>query len=170
MTRNKQTVYPGLGKNYLSPERPGRRAKQQLLVLRPGQEFKRNQILKRLRELDEKEREPSPAASEHVEDVFDTPAVDCEMEWEDEPAQYYYQLPKYAPKRRKPRVTKTDTKARYDAWKAIVPSLVQPLLSYIGASSGSATSQRVDIPPCSLCEGHKTSRLLCLHWDRKSLL
>jgi hypothetical protein len=35
MTRNKQTVYPGLGNNYLTPEKPGRRAKNKVLVSRP---------------------------------------------------------------------------------------------------------------------------------------
>jgi hypothetical protein len=131
-------------------------------MLRPGQEFKRNQILKRLHKLDGKKREPSPAALERVEDVFDTPAVDCDMEWEDEPTQYHHQVQKYAPKRRKLHDIKADTKARYDTWKEIVQSLVQPLLSYIGASSSSATPQKVDIPPCSLCDRQKISLSFCV--------
>ena len=32
MSRNQQVVYPGLGKNYLSPQRPGQRVKNQILV------------------------------------------------------------------------------------------------------------------------------------------
>ena len=170
MTHNTQIVHTGLSKNYLSLERPGHRAKQQLLVSQPGHKFKHNQILKRLCELDEKKYETS-AASEHVEDAFDSdaPAVGCDMDWEDEPAEHHYQVPKEGPKRRKQRDLKADTKAQYDAWKEIVPLLVQPLLSYIGASSGSPTTQKVDIPLCTLCDGQKTSQLLCLHWDRKQL-
>jgi hypothetical protein len=55
---------------------------------------------------------------------------------------------------------------QYDAWKALIPSLVEPLLSYVGRSSGNATPHKVDIAPCSLCVGTETSRIMCLFWDR----
>jgi hypothetical protein len=171
MTRNKQTVHPGLGSNYLTPEKPGRRAKSQVLVSRPGQESKRNEILRKLHELDKKRRDASPVISEDIKDVFDDvfegPTADSEMDWEDEPTSHHHQVPEKSPKRRKPRDLKADTKAQYDAWKALIPSLVEPLLSYIGASSGNATSHKVDIAPCTLCAGTKTSHIMCLFWDRE---
>ena len=144
MTRNKQIVHPGLGKHYASPEKPGRRAKQQVLVSRPGQQSKRNQILKRLRELDEKKLDTSPV-DVASEDVFDPPNPASEMDWEDEQVEHHHQIPDKLPMRRKPRDLKADAKVQYDAWKAIIPSLIQPLLLYIGASSGSPTSTNVDI-------------------------
>jgi hypothetical protein len=171
MTRNKQTVYPGLGSNYLTPEKPGRRAKNQVLVSRPGQESKRNEILKKLRKLDEKKHEASPVMSEDFQDVFgdvfEGPTADSEMDWEDEPTSHYNKVPEIFPKRRKTRNLKADTIVQYNAWKALIPSLVEPLLSYIGGSSGNATPHNVDIAPCSLCAGTKTSRIMCLFWDRK---
>jgi len=171
MTRNKQTVYPGLGNNYLTPEKPGRRAKNKVLVSHPGQESKRNEILRKLRELDEKKHDTSPIMSEDppdvFEDVFQGPTADSEMDWEDEPTSHHHQVPEKVPKRRKTRDLKADTKVQYDAWKALIPSLVEPLLSYVGRSSGNATPHKVDIAPCSLCAGTKTSRIMCLFWDRK---
>jgi hypothetical protein len=164
MTRNEQVVYPGLGKNYTSPERPGRRSKNQRLVSRPGQQSKRDAILKRMRELDQRAQ---TVPSELVQDVFDAPAIDSEMDWIDEPAEYSHNVPKDTPKRRKPRDHKSDTLNQYKAWKEIVPSLVEPLLSYIGRTTAGATPQSVDIPQCSHCDGSKISRVLCLFWDRK---
>jgi hypothetical protein len=171
MTRNQQLVYPGLGKNYTSPERPGRRSKNQLLVSRPGQQSKRDVILKRIRELDERAQNVSSVLSEHVQDVFDAPAADSEMDWIDEPAEepaeYFHNVPKDAPKRRKLRDHKLDTLKQYKAWQEIIPSFVEPLLRYIGSTTAGAAPQIVDIPACSHCDGSKTSRVLCLFWDRK---
>jgi hypothetical protein len=174
MTRNEQIVYPGLGKNYTSPERPGRRSKNQLLVSRPGQQSKRDAILKRMRDLDERAQNVSSVPSEHVHDVFDAPAVDSEMDWidepieeQDQPAEYSHNVPKDTPKRRKQRDHKLDTLNQYKAWKEIVPSLVEPLLSYIGSTTAGAAPQAVDIPQCPHCDGSKTSRILCLFWDRE---
>ena len=102
MTRNKQTVYPGLGNNYLTPEKPGHRAKNKVLVSRPGQESKRNEILRKLRELDEKKHDTSPIMSEDppdvFEDVFQGPTADSEMDWEDEPTSHHHQVPEKVPK------------------------------------------------------------------------
>jgi hypothetical protein len=174
MTCNHQIVYPGLGKNYISPERPGRRSKNQILVSRPGQQSKRDAILKRMHELDERAQNMTSVASEHIKDVFDAPAADSEMDWidepaeeQDEPAEYSHSVPKDKPKRRKPRDHKLDTLNQYKAWKEIIPSLVEPLLSYIGSTTAGATPQLVDIPQCSHCDGLKTSRVLCLFWDRE---
>ena len=174
MTRNQQIVYPGLGKNYTSPERPGRRSKNQLLVSRPGQQSKRDGILKRIRELDERAQNVLSVPSEHIRDVFDAPAADSEMDWidepaeeQDEPAEYSHNVPKDKPKRRKPRDHKLDTLRQYKAWQEIIPSLVEPLLRYIGSTTAGATPQILDIPACSYCDGSKTSRVLCLFWDCK---
>jgi hypothetical protein len=93
------------------------------------------------------------------------------MDWQDEPvdkpAENHHQMLKDEPKRRKQRDRKADTANQYKAWKKIVPSLVEPLLSYIGQTTAGATPQMVDISACSLCDGQKTSRVLCLFWDRK---
>jgi len=112
--------------------------------------------------------------SEHVQDIFDVPAVDSEMDWIDEPAEeqeeateYFHKVPNDSPKRRKPRDHKLDTLKQYKAWQEIIPSLVEPLLRYIGSTTASATPRTVDIPVCLYCDGSKTSRVLCLFWDRK---
>jgi hypothetical protein len=170
MTRNQQVVYPGLGKNYMSPQRPGRHVKNQLIVAQPGQQSRRNQILKKLRELDEK----ANSLSSDVQDVFDAPTVDSKMDWEDEPSEYQYESTEYhhhettdTPRRRKRRNHTTDTLNQYQAWKEIVPLLVEPLLSYIAGTTAGVTPQVVDIPQCPQCDGSKSSRVLCLFWDRE---
>src|ERR1700736_2364862 len=145
MARNKQIVYPGLGKNYMSPERPGRHVKKQLLVSRPGQQSKCEDILKRIRALDEKAQNNLSVPSEHVQDVFDAPAADSELDWEDEPAEYHHNVPIDKPKRR-PRNHKADALNQYKAWLQIIPSLVEPLLSYISRMTTGVTPQVVDIP------------------------
>jgi len=164
MTRNEQIVHPGLGKNYTSPERPGRRSKNQLLVSWPGQQSKCNAILKRMCELDERVQNVSSVPSEHVQDIFDVPTVDSEMDWidepveeQDQPAVYSHNIPGDTPKHCKPRDHKLDTFNQYKAWKELVPSLVEPLLSYIGSTTAGAAPQAVDIPQCPHCDGSKTS-------------
>jgi hypothetical protein len=170
MTRNKQTMSLGLGSNYLTLEKPGPRTKNKVLVSRPGQESKSNEILEKLLELDEKKHEASPIMPEDppdvFEDVFQGLTADSEMDWEDEPTSHHHQVPEKTPKRHKTRDLKVDTKVQYDAWKALIPSLVEPLLSYVGRSSGNATPHKVDIAPCSLCVGTKTCHVMCLFWDR----
>src|ERR1700720_4226057 len=155
MTRKQQIVYPGLGKNYMSPERPGRRVKSQL-VSWPGQQSKREQILKRIRELDKKAQKVSSVPPECIPDIFDTPAADSEMDWEDDPAESHHDPPMDEPKRRKPRNHQANTLNQYKAWKEIVSSLVEPLLSYIGRTTAGVTPQVVVIPQCSHCDGSKT--------------
>jgi hypothetical protein len=174
MTCNHQIVYPGLGKNYMSPERPGCHVKNQLLVSRPGQQSKRDEILKRIHKLDEKTRNLESISSEHTQDVFDTPAADSKMDWEDEsvdkqdePAEHHHNIPTDKPKRHRLHNHKADILNQYKAWKDIIPSLVEPLLSYISMTSAGTTPQVVDIPECSHCDGSKISRVMCLFWDRK---
>jgi hypothetical protein len=106
----------------------------------------------------------SSIPSEHVQDVFNMPAVDSEMEWidepieeQDQPAEYLHNIPKDTPKCRKLHDHKLDTLNQYKAWKEIVPSLVEPLQSYISSTTTGATPQAVDIPQCSHCDGSKTS-------------
>ena len=166
MTHNKQTVYPGLGSNCLTPEKPGCHAKSQVLVSRPGQESKHNEILRKLCKLDKKRHNASPVISEDIKDVFDDvfegPTADSEVDWEDKLTSHHHQVSEKSPKWCKLCDLKADTKVQYNSWKALIPSLVEPLLSYIGASSGNTTSHKVDIAPCTLCTGIKTSHIMCL--------
>jgi len=97
MTRNEQIVHPGLGKNYTSPERPGRRSKNQLLISQPGQQSKHNAILKGMHKLDKRAQNMLSVQSKHVQDIFDVPAIDSEMDWIDEPAEYSHNVPKDTP-------------------------------------------------------------------------
>ena len=174
MSRNQQVVYPGLGKNYLNPQRPGRRVKNQILVARPGQQSRHNQILKRLQELDEKANTNSSDPAEHIRDVFDTPTADSEMDWEDEPLEHQDEPAEHhhkttdGPRCRKPRNHSADTLNQYQAWKEIILSLVEPLLSYTARMTAGVTPQIVDILQCPHCDGSKSSRVLCLFWDRTS--
>jgi hypothetical protein len=100
--------------------------------------------------------------SEHA-DVFDGPVADSEMAWTDEPAEEQdepttsvHNISKDAPKRRKPRNHKLDTLNQYKAWKEIVPSLVEPLLSYVGSTTR----------PNTICSGHPT--VFPLRWLKDS--
>jgi hypothetical protein len=102
MTHNKQTMSPGLGNDYLTLEKPGRHTKNKVLVSRPSQESKSNEILKKFRECNEKKHEASPIMPEDppdvFEDVFQGLTADSEMDWEDEPTSHHHQVPEKAPK------------------------------------------------------------------------
>jgi len=99
MTRNKQIVHPGSG-NTTRARKAWSPCQATVLVSRPGQQSKRNQILKRLRELDEKKLDTSPV-DVASEDVFDPPNPASEMDWEDEQVEHHHQIPDKLPMRRK---------------------------------------------------------------------
>ena len=87
MTCNEQIVYPGLGKNYTSLERPGCHSKNQLLISRPGQQSKHEVILKRMRKLDKRVQNVSSVPSEHVQGIFNAPVIDSGIDWIDKPVE-----------------------------------------------------------------------------------
>ena len=77
------------------------------------------------------------------------------MDWEDEPSECQYEPTEYhhhettdTPRRRKRRNHTTDTLNQYQAWREIVPLLVELLLSYIAGTTAGVTPQVVDIPQC----------------------
>jgi len=153
MTRNSQIVHPGLGKNYQTPQKPGRtrRLRDSLVVPRPGRDAKRRELLKKLRDLDEKR-----AAVEDIDnsDPFADDSLGVPMEeesnWVDEEPMTV-STPSPSPRKRKPRNLNQDVEKQYTRWKQILPSLVTPLLAFISASSGKATPGDIEMPPCTLC-------------------
>lgn len=169
MARNDQLVRPGLGKNYISPRKPGQRSKRKdaLLVSRPGQNAKRRTLLQKLKDLDKKD---TAEFSIDLDDVFvdhGQPSMEIDEDWVDEEPPAAIQIPACSEQKRRRRNLKADTHRQYQAWTTMMPSLVEPLLNYIDGSSGQPTATRLDIPECKECDGYKTSRVICLFWDRK---
>lgn len=123
--------------------------------------------MKKLHKLDDK-----PTTSTAANNVFtdDTPgtSMDADTDWIDEPKTIIVQLtPRQSP--RKKCDLQEDLKAQYKTWKGLIPTLVKPLLAFLDSLSGKATPGDVHIPMCTSCDGQKSSRVLCLFWDRKSL-
>lgn len=171
-SRNSQIVYPGLGKNYLTPQKPGRRrkVKDSLIVALPGRDARRRELLQQLHDLDKKRaadmgNDTDPFTVDNLGVPMDQD-LDSHGDWiDDEPAE----TPTPEPSRkRKRRNLDYDAERQYTKWKEMLPTLVQPFLTFISTSSGKAAPVEVDMPPCSHCSTKKISRVLCLFWDRES--
>jgi hypothetical protein len=174
MTRNSQIVHPGLGKNYLTPQKPGRRqnAKDSLLVALPGRDAKRRELLQKLHVLDEKRTAAMSNTDPFAEISLGAP-MEQDSDWIDdeslaEPTSNTSTTATPSPRKRKPRDLDYDIEKQYARWKEMLPCLVQPFLKFINMSSGKAAPVEVDMPSCSHCNTGKMSRVLCLFWDRES--
>jgi hypothetical protein len=70
------------------------------------------------------------------------------------------------------RETKMEAERLYEAWKNLISSLVLPFLAYVNRSASHPTPNTFESDnssPCTTCapDTHKTTRVLCLFWDRK---
>src|SRR5882762_8820557 len=72
---------------------------------------------------------------------------------------------------RKVSYTHSEAQRLYNTWKDLILTLVLPLLTYLNKSAGHPTSNtfKMNNLSCTLCaqHTHKTTRILCLFWDRK---
>jgi hypothetical protein len=99
-------------------------------------------------------------------DVFDDSPMDLDEDYvdvEDPPPS------QDTPKNK--RDTQGEAERLYDAWKKLIPTLILPLLTYLNKSAGYPTANTFEQNhlSCISCAPHtqKTTRVLCLFWDRK---
>lgn len=169
--RNHRRVHKGLGQVYRSPPKKRSQAHHAVTVICPLKAARRKALEEKFRRLNEN----LPRSATEENDTFQSPADvsnDNAMDLDED----YVDLNVKDP--RPPQETtenKRDTHGEaqrlYNAWKKLVPTLVLPLLTYLNKSAGQPTSNTFEMSPmsCTSCapHTHKTTRILCLFWDRK---
>jgi hypothetical protein len=165
--RNHIRVRKGLGLVHRSPRKKRSQAHHAVAVTCPLKDARRKALQERFSQL--KGGSSNTADVSAAETTNDNPMdvnndyVDIEDE---QPAQGSREPHKHK------RDTQGEAQRLYDAWRGLIPSLVLPFLAYMNKSACSPTANTFeqDNPPCSSCasDSHKTTRVLCLFWDRKS--
>jgi len=171
--RNHIRVRKGLGQAYRSPKKNRSQAHHAVVVTCPLK-------LARRKALEEKFSRLKGKGLEHMGDVegiqsvaeaFNDDPMDLDEDYVD------VEDPQPAPNRHKPDVQKRNTQGEaqrlYNAWMNLVPSLVLPFLAYMNKSASRPTVNTFEQDElessCDTCpaDTQKTTRILCLFWDRK---
>jgi CxC1 like cysteine cluster associated with KDZ transposases len=173
-SRGKEPVAPGMGTHFSSPRKPRNKRKTQEIVEIPGQDRKRSRLLAELEALKVSEgsipTNPLPLPVDTLGDSVDHFCLDASADAEQ-------MVPENPPTPLKidgrKRSTLPDTEAvrLYKHWKNLLPSLVDPLLSYQKSSFG-----QVILPPTNMTVGcqntdckPKSTTIMCLYSDREYL-
>lgn len=177
---------PGADYKRTPLKRRNARRKDQSIVSLPLRDLRLRELQKRLDALDALD---ALAAQEREEQTQDAMPVDeapiasssNAADWEDLPDSHIHQVPtlplakrrqwpvidKQEARAAKKRNLKEDAVKQYAAWTKLMPSLVKPLLDFLSKASGTPSPTSANIQACTTCDGQKTSRVLCLFWDRK---
>jgi hypothetical protein len=164
--RNHIRVRKGLGQVYRSPPKKRSQAHHAAAVICPLKAARRKTLEEKFRRLKENisatednDVLPSPA------DVFNDNPMDLD--------ENYIDVEGPRPSQDSPgnkRDTQGEAERLYDAWKRLIPALILPFLAYLNKSAGHPTSNTFEQNhlSCTSCapHTHKTTRVLCLFWDR----
>jgi hypothetical protein len=163
--RNHIRIRKGLGQAHRSPKKSRSQAHHAVVVTCPLKLARRKALEEKFSRLKEK---GSNDVTQSAAEVFNDDPIDLDEDYVDvedpQPANPH-----------KPFVQKRDTQREtqrlYDAWKVLIPSLVLPFLTYMNKSAGHPTANTFeqDNSSCTTCsaETQKTTRILCLFWDRE---
>jgi hypothetical protein len=171
-TRGDQPSTSGLGLQFESPVKRRNKKKTTTYVIPPGNAAKRRRLLEKLEKL--KAPQPVETRSPIVNEDHFTPVAD-------DPALELAELPMHladqssiihpSQEREQTRRTVPDQTANnlYDKWAQVLPSLIDPLLAYVTESMGNIV-KLVTLLHCKCLKSCtlKTSKILCLFYDRKS--
>ena len=163
--RNHRRVRKGLGEVYRSPPKKRSQAHHAVTVICPLKAARRKALEEKFRRLNK-----NPRSTTEEDDALQSPADVPENNTMDLDEDYIdVEPPRDTPENK--RDTHGEAQRLYDAWKDLIPTLVLPLLTYLNKSAGHPTSNTFEINnlSCTLCapHTHKTTRILCLFWDRK---
>jgi hypothetical protein len=169
--RNHIRIRRGLGEAYRSPKKKRSQAHHAVVVKCPLKLARRKALEEKFSRLQEKGSENTgdfDGGQSGIETFNDDP-TDLDEDYMD------VEEPQPAPNSHKAGARKRDTQGEaqrlYNAWKDLVPSLVLPFLAYMNkaASRPTANTFEQNTSPCATCpaDAHKTTRILCLFWDRK---
>jgi len=166
--RNHIRVRKGLGQAHRSPKKNRSQAHHAVVVTCPLKLARRKALEEKFSRLKEK---GSDDMTQSAAEAFNDDPMDLDEDYVD------IEDPQLArnPNPHKPGAQKRDTQGEaqrlYDAWKVLVPSLVLPFLTYMNKSASRPTANIFvqDNSSCTTCpaDTQKTTRILCLFWDRK---
>jgi hypothetical protein len=165
--RNHIRVRKGLGQVHRSPKKKRSQAHHAVAVTCPLKSARRKALQERFNRLKENSSEDTDKFESAAEVSHEDP-MDLDEDYvdvDDQPAQ-----PRESRKHK--RDTKEEAQRLYEAWQKLLPSLVLPFLAYLNKSASRPTANTFepdDSSPCTMCtsDTHKTTRILCLFWDRK---
>jgi hypothetical protein len=162
--RNHIRVRKGLGLVHRSPPKKRSQAHHAVAVTCPLKDARRKALLERFSQLKGGSSNTTNVSTAETSNDSPMDVDDDYVDVEDEQCS------------REPHKHKRDTQGEaqrlYDAWRGLIPSLVLPFLAYMNKSACRPTANtfKQDNLPCSTCasDSCKTTRVLCLFWDRKS--
>ena len=167
----------GHGKHYTSPQKPRDKRKTTTRVIIHGQEAKHQRLLAQLKALQTlHQQEPDsdvdiePAQSDYIPDDEVDQATPTAVH--EEPISTPSEDQRPADKIHRRTLPDSTTHSLYRLWKALLPSLLRPLLSYITHSNASVhpvVTHIQDICHRTACVTKSTS-IVCLHFDCKFLV
>jgi hypothetical protein len=175
-TRGQQLVSSGLGHHFISPRKPRDKKKTTVRVRPPGNDTKQRHLLEKLRLLLVKQsRTRSTPSTDDVEQRQDLPLpVEDPMDideagWEDIQRDPIPSEPSKPAKAHRRILPDTESARLYTTWKALLPSLVNSLITYLSVSMGRVVAPASDL--ISQCNQgtcvRKDTKIQCLYFDRK---
>jgi len=164
--RNHIRVRKGLGQVYRSPQKKRSQAHHAAAVICPLKAARRKTLEEKFRRLNEN------ISANEGDDVLASPADvfnDNPMDLDEDYVDVEGPRPSQDSPRNK-RDTQGEAERLYDAWQKLIPTLILPFLAYLNKSAGHPTSNTFEQNHlnCMSCapDTHKTTRILCLFWDR----
>jgi hypothetical protein len=162
--RNHIRVRKGLGQVHRSPKKKRSQAHHAVTVTCSLKSARRKALQERFNRLKENSSEDTDKFESAAEVSHEDP-MDLDKDYVDVDDQ-----PRESHKHK--RDTKEEAQRLYEAWQRLLPSLVLPFLAYLNKSASRPTANTFepdDSSPCTTCtsDTHKTTRILCLFWDRK---
>jgi hypothetical protein len=164
--RNHVRVRKGLGQVHRSPKKKRSQAHHAVIVTCPLKAARRKALQERFSRLKENSSEDTDKLESEAEALNEDP-MDLDEHYVDvddqQPAQPHGHK----------RDTKGEAQRLYEAWQKLLPSLVLPFLDYMNKSANRPTANTFKPDNSSPCtnrctsDTHKTTRILCLFWDRK---
>lgn len=171
-TRGRQLVTSGLGQPFTSPIRRRDKKKTTTLVEPIGQQLRVQCLEEKLAKLKRRERKEKVITHtdppEHVDEPVDEPADEVDEGTTPE----IHLLEPFVDASQPPRRVLPDKSAHnlYTKWADVLPSLIDPLLHYITASTGKIQDPVSTLQ--SMCSNltsctRRTNTILCLYQDRE---
>ena len=176
-TRNAQRVSSGLGRHFVSPQKPRDKRKTQTVVNLPGADAKRRRLLAAMEELMTSQHQAStskppsphvlPTSNQLPDSGEDVTIHDVEiLDLEPEPTL----KPEEAQAKRRISPDKS-ADSLYSSWSTLIPTLINAQLTYSTRTYGKPFQNPHEvISACATlqCTPKRTS-LICLFFDRKFL-
>ena len=161
--RNHIRVRKGLGQVYRSPPKKRSQAHHAAAVVCPLKAARHKALEEKFCRLKENISVAEDDVLKSPTDILDDNPMDLDDDCID--------VEDRQPSPKNKRDTQGEAERLYDSWKKLIPTLILPFLAYLNKSAGHPTANTFEQNhlSCVACapHTHKTTRVLCLFWDRK---